>query len=41
MDMWLGLFIWLCGVAMGFAGAIIAVHAVKDDIEDEEAEEVR
>lgn len=37
MELWTGLFIWLCGMAMGFATAVIVMH-VKDDAE-EEAEE--
>jgi hypothetical protein len=35
MELWLGLFIWLCGMAMGFAAAIIVMH-VKDDADEME-----
>jgi hypothetical protein len=36
MDLWLGLFIWLCGIVMGFASAIILMNARMDadDMED-------
>lgn len=33
MELWTGLFIWLCGTVMGFAAAIIAMH-LADDAED-------
>jgi hypothetical protein len=35
MELWMGLFIWLCGMAMGFASAIIVMH-VKDDADEVE-----
>lgn len=38
MDLWIGMFIWLCGVVMGFAAAIIVMHGMKDEMDDEEAE---
>jgi hypothetical protein len=31
MDLWIGIFIWLCGVVMGFAAAIIMMSRVKDE----------
>ena len=37
MELWTGLFIWLCGMAMGFAAAVIVMHVKHDD--EEEAEE--
>jgi hypothetical protein len=39
MDLWIGIFIWLCGVVMGFAAAIIMMSRVKDEADDEEARE--
>jgi hypothetical protein len=37
MDLWLGLFIWLCGIVMGLASAIILMHVRTDADEMEDA----